>query len=150
MKANKILFAADFSEHSESARQFATSLARDSGATLLIVHAVEPPPYGPDRRFSGYLEEAEDTTYARRQLNETVPADPEVGYAQKLLHGVPADEIVRCAQDERVDLIVIGSHGRTGLMRLLLGSVAEAVVRRAKCPVLTVKQPNKVAEAVEA
>ena len=147
MNAKKILLATDFSEHSEAARQFATSLARDSGAMLLIVHAVA---YRPDVGFNSYIEEAEDTTHARRQLNETVPADPEVGYAQKLLHGVPADEIVRCAQDERVDLIVIGSHGRTGLMRLLLGSVAEAVVRRAKCPVLTVKQPNKVVEAVEA
>ncbi len=147
MKAKKILFATDFSEHSEEARQFATSLARDSGAMLLIVHAVD---YRPDRGLNGYIEESEATTYARRQLNETVPADPEVGYAQKLLNGVPGSEIVWCAEEEGVDLIVIGSHGRTGLMRMLLGSVAEAVVRRAKCPVLTVKQPNKVAEEVEA
>ncbi len=149
MKAKKILFATDYSKHSEVARQIATSLARDSGAMLLIVHAVESPVHGPDRGFGGYIEQAEDTTSARRQLDETVPADPQVGYAQKLLDGVPSDEIVRCAEEEGVDLIVIGSHGRTGLMRMLLGSVAEAVVRRAKCPVLTVKQPNNVAEAVE-
>ncbi len=144
MKADKILFATDFSEHSKAARHFATSLARDSGAMLLIVHAVEPPPHAPDRGFTGYVEEGEDTTYARRKLNEIVPTDPAVRCRHMLLDGVAADEIVRCAEDERVDLIVIGSHGRKGVMRMLLGSVAEAVVRRANCPVVTVKPSSKV------
>ena len=68
-------------------------------------------------------------------------------YEHHYLSGVPETEILAFADREKVDLIVIGSHGRTGITRVLLGSVAEAVVRGAKCPVLTVKQPaEKVAE----
>jgi nucleotide-binding universal stress UspA family protein len=61
--------------------------------------------------------------------------------------GVPEEAIVRLAEEEEVDMIVLGSHGRTGITRLLLGSVAEAIVRKAHCPVLVYKQPVK--QAVE-
>lgn len=146
MKAQKILFATDFSEHSDAARSFATSLARDSGASMLIVHVVEPPPQSADRGVGGYAVEAEDEAASQRKLNEFVPTDPAVSHSHKLLHGSPASEIVKCAEQEGVDLIVVGSHGRRGLMRMLLGSAAEGVVRKATCPVITVKQPNKVPE----
>jgi nucleotide-binding universal stress UspA family protein len=79
----------------------------------------------------------------RKTLAQIVPTDPNVPYEHKLLVGDPATSIVDLAESEGVDLIVLGSHGRTGLTRLLMGSVAEAVVRKAKCPVLTVKQPEK-------
>lgn len=81
----------------------------------------------------------------RKALAQVVPTDPNVPYEHKLLIGDPATSIVDLAESEGVDFIVLGSHGRTGLTRLLMGSVAEAVVRRAKCPVLTVKQPDKSA-----
>jgi nucleotide-binding universal stress UspA family protein len=64
---------------------------------------------------------------------------------RRLLAGDPAEAIIRLAQTEDVDMIVMGTHGRRGLTRLLMGSVAEAVVRAAPCPVLTVKQPAQVA-----
>jgi len=65
-----------------------------------------------------------------------------VRFEHKLLVGDPASAIVEAAEEENVDLIVLGTHGRTGLTRLLMGSVAENVVRKAKCPVLTVKHPS--------
>ena len=138
MNIKRILFPTDFSDNSEAARQTAASLARASGADLLVVHVQEPPPHVADRGFSGYAEQLNEED-ARQQLHETATADPRVSCEERLLAGEPADTIVRCADDEQADLIVIGSHGRTGLARLLLGSVAEAVVRRARCPVLTVK-----------
>jgi len=76
-----------------------------------------------------------------------VPSDPSVSFEHKLLAGDPAAAIVEAADQENVDLIVLGTHGRTGLTRLLMGSVAENVVRKAKCPVLTVKHPSAVPAA---
>jgi nucleotide-binding universal stress UspA family protein len=151
MKAQKILFATDFSEHSEAARHFATSLARDLGASLLILHVVEPPPPpSADRGFGGYIVEGEVEAESQRRLNETVPGDLAVSHSHKLRHGPPAREILKCADEESVDMVVIGSHGRRGLVRMLLGSVAEGVVRKAKCPVITIKQPSKIAEEAAA
>jgi nucleotide-binding universal stress UspA family protein len=75
-------------------------------------------------------------------LQAVVPTQPNVPYEHRLVTGDPAAEIVRVADDEHVDMIVLGSHGRSGLRRLLMGSVAEVVVRKAPCPVLTFKQPH--------
>jgi nucleotide-binding universal stress UspA family protein len=146
MNATKIIVPTDFSSASEEALRWATSLARDSGATLLIVHVEEPP-----MAYAGELplvpdEETRDEL--RRSLLGTLPPDASVAYEHKLLVGDPATAIVVVAEDEHADLIVMGSHGRKGITRLLMGSVAEAVVRRAKCPVLTVKQPAEVGAAL--
>jgi nucleotide-binding universal stress UspA family protein len=72
-------------------------------------------------------------------LSEVLPTDPAVGFEHRLLIGSPATGIVHLAEKENVDMIVMPTHGRTGVLRLLMGSVAEEVVRKAKCPVLTVK-----------
>ena len=77
----------------------------------------------------------------KKNLVAVMPADPSIHFEHKLLVGDPATAIVQLAEDENADFLVIGTHGRTGLTRLLMGSVAEAVVRHAKCPVLTIKQP---------
>jgi nucleotide-binding universal stress UspA family protein len=74
-----------------------------------------------------------------KSLEEVVPADPAVAYEHHVVMGDPATEIIQLARSEGADLIVMGTHGRTGLTRLMMGSVAEAVVRRAPCPVLTLK-----------
>ena len=74
-------------------------------------------------------------------LEKIKPADPKVQYVHRMVTGDPATEIVRVAKEEGVDLIVMSTHGRSGLTRVLMGSVAELVVRRAECPVLTFKQP---------
>ena len=79
----------------------------------------------------------------RRMLEAVVPADPNVKFEHHLVLGTPADDIISLATEQKVDLIVIGTHGRTGLKRVLMGSVAEAVVRGAHCPVLTLKQSDK-------
>jgi nucleotide-binding universal stress UspA family protein len=146
MKANKIVFPTDFSSYSAAALEQAASLARDTGAKLLIVHVEEPPVVYGDVDLNYHLQPSnrEELTAA---LARVAPAAGDVKVEHHLLSGSPADEIVRFAADQRADLIVMSSHGRTGLSRLLMGSVAEAVVRRANCPVLTFKQPQAAAAA---
>ena len=142
MKIQKILFPTDFSHTGDAALAMATALARDSGAKLLIVHVEEPPvAYGGGEMYYGMADPA--TEDLRKMLHDIAPPDPAVPYEHRLVTGDPAAAIARLAEEEGVDLIVMGTHGRTGLTRLLMGSVAEAVVRRAACPVLTYKQPHK-------
>jgi len=141
MKAKKILFPTDFSHTGDAALRFATSLAHDTGATLLIVHVEEPPlAYGGGEMYYGMPDPNIDEL--KRMLAEISPPDPEVPCERRMVSGDPAGAIVRVAEEENVDMIVLGTHGRTGLTRLLMGSVAEAVVRRAECPVVTVKTSN--------
>jgi nucleotide-binding universal stress UspA family protein len=83
-----------------------------------------------------------DHAAVEQMLSKVVPKSGDVAYEHHLLSGSPADEIVRFAGSHQADLIVIGTHGRTGLRRVLMGSVAEAVVRGANCPVFTFKQPQ--------
>jgi nucleotide-binding universal stress UspA family protein len=142
MIARKVLFPTDFSDTGRHALELATSLARDGGGSLVIIHVEEPPlAYGGGELF--YVEEV-DREELKRKLASVVPTDAAVPCTHKLLVGDPADAIIQVAETEEVDLIVMGTHGRRGLTRLLMGSVAEAVVRRATCPVLTVKQPAEV------
>lgn len=138
MKADKIIVPTDFSHCGDAALRLAASLARDTGASLLIVHVEEPPlAYGGGEMYYGMPEPA--TEDLRHMLQRVVPPDPSVKYEHRLISGEPASAIVQLAEDENADLIVMATHGRTGLTRLLMGSVAEAVVRRAPCPVLTYK-----------
>jgi nucleotide-binding universal stress UspA family protein len=141
MTFNKILFPTDFSHTGDAALDMATSLARDTGAKLYIVHVQEPPAfYGGGEMYYGMLDPTTDELV--KMLEDVKPADPGVKYEQRLLTGDPAHALVDFAKEENVDLIVLGTHGRSGLSRLLMGSVAEAVVRRAECPVLTFKHPH--------
>jgi universal stress protein A len=138
MNATKLMFPTDFSHTGDAALELATSLARDTGATLLIVHVEESPSvYAGGEFYYGIPNPPSDEL--RRMLEEVKPTDVSVPYEHRLLIGDPAASIVKLADDERVDMIVMGTHGRTGLLRMLMGSVAEAVVRRANCPVLTYK-----------
>ena len=139
MKANKIIFPTDFSHCGDAALNMATSLARDSGAKLLIVHVEEPPvAYAGGEMYYGVPDPASEDLL--RMLKEVLPPDPDVEYEHRLINGDPSTAIATLAEEEGADMIVMGTHGRTGLTRLLMGSVAEAVVRRAPCPVLTYKQ----------
>ena len=141
MKADKILVPTDFSDLSEPVLKYATAFARDTGAKLLIAHVQEPlSAYGGGAEMP-YTLPGVDGAALRHRLETVAPTDPSVAFEHRFAVGDLASEIVRLAEDEGVDLIVIGTHGRTGLMRLVMGSVAEAVVRHARCPVLTVKQP---------
>jgi universal stress protein A len=147
MNVKKILFPTDFSHAGDAALSLATSLARDSGATLLIAHVEEPlQGYAGTDMYYGMPEPVTDDL--KKLLDDVVPTDPAVAYEHRLLEGSPAQVIANLAESENVDLIVMGTHGRGGLTRLLMGSVAEAVVRRAPCPVLTYKQPSEKAVKV--
>jgi nucleotide-binding universal stress UspA family protein len=86
---------------------------------------------------------------ARAKLLQVTPPDPRIRVERKLLLGDAAHEIVELARKSKCDLIVMGTHGRTGLGRLLMGSVAEIVLRKSQCPVLTVKLPFPEAERAE-
>ena len=122
------------------------------GATLLIVHVEEPPlAYGGGELYYGIPEP--DSERILKMLEDVKPKDPAVPFTHRLSMGDPAGEIVRIATDEGAELIVLGTHGRTGVTRLLMGSVAEVVVRRAPCPVLVYREtaakltPSKAAAA---
>jgi len=149
MQAKTIIFPVDFSTNNDKSLALATSLARDSGAKLFIVHVEEPPVVYVGNSYYGVPNpQAEDVS---KMLKEVVPPTSDVAYEHKSLTGTPADEIVNFAEQTKADFIVMGTHGRTGLFRVLMGSVAEAVVRKAPCPVLTVKQPmGEAAEEPEA
>jgi universal stress protein A len=145
MNWKKILFATDFSPAGDAALQYATSLARDSGALLLIAHIEELPlPYAGGEMY--FAQPEYPNPEIRRMLEAVVPPDKAVRFEHRLVQGTPSEEIVRMADDEDVDLIVMGTHGRTGLRRVLMGSVAELVMRHANCPVLTLKQAGKHAD----
>ncbi len=129
----------DFSEQSGYALRLAGALARDYGARLVLLHVALPPMpvYGGEVLVavppSSHDEERQHLD--RLEVPDGVPTE------RRLVEGAPVEEILRVASEVSADLIVMGTHGRTGLARLLMGSVAEQVVRKARCPVLTVKTP---------
>lgn len=133
-----ILHPTDFSPSSEVALKLAASLARDHGARLEVVHVVQPPAVAIGESL---LEPAweEIKQEARAALDSLPSPDPALPLEKRLLDGDPAEQILQAAADLGCDLIVMGTHGRGGLARLLMGSVAEQVVRKAACPVLTLK-----------
>jgi nucleotide-binding universal stress UspA family protein len=139
MKLQRVLFPVDFSKHNRAALDFAASLARDAGARLVLVHVKETPV---EVSAGGGLAVAElgpDLATVKAELNDIAPSDPAVPCERHVLIGSPAAEIVRFAKQDKCDLIVMSTHGRTGLLHLLMGSVAERVVRRAPCPVMTIR-----------
>jgi universal stress protein A len=139
----KILFPTDFSTASDAGLEQATALARGMNAKLIILHVEEPPmAYAAGELYYGVPEP--NTEALEKLLYKVTPTDPEIPCSHRLLTGDTATEILRTAEQEHVDLIVMGTHGRTGMKRLVMGSVAEQVVRRAKCPVMTTRIPSDV------
>jgi len=133
----------DFSDASRAAMETAADLARRFGATLTLLHAYPVPGYTfPDGSVVAsprMLQELADQ--AAKHVGEWKRQAQGMGVPTvnaETLVGEPASEIVSYARDHGVDLLVLGTHGRTGLEHALMGSVAERVVRRARCPVLTV------------
>jgi universal stress protein A len=146
MNAETILVPTDFSSCGDAALKYATALAHSMGAKLLIVHVEEPPlAYGGGEMYYGIAEP--DQKEIERMLAAVRPTRDDVPHESRIITGAPADAIVDLAAEVDADMIVMGTHGRTGLGRLLMGSVAELVVRRAGCPVLTVRQSSDVATA---
>ena len=142
IRLNKNLVPTDFSEHSAAAVRYGAELASKFGAELHLLHCVEQTPilYGEGGAWISPEAIVELQAAADRQLQD-VPVDPSEGVSivRKCVDGHPFVEIVRDAKVEETDLIVLGTHGRGAIAHLLLGSVAEKVVRKAPCPVLTVR-----------
>jgi len=145
MNINSILFPTDFSEYNEAALEYASRLAAEAGATLHLVHVHDTRDLSTAMGEASYLYAStweEERRRAEKRLNKLVPPDPAVACEHHFLLGLPDAEIVGYATDHKIDLIVMASHGRSGLSRLVMGSIAEAVMRKAPCPVLVVKQPE--------
>ena len=136
----KILYATDFSSYSNQAYFHAVALAENHVASLSILYVYTPGSPMPDIR--GRREA--DRQYWRDQLEQIRPVDSSISVRHVFREGDPATEIIRFAAEAGSDLIVMGTHGRTGLERLLLGSVAEKVMRDAPCSVLVVKLPKGI------
>jgi nucleotide-binding universal stress UspA family protein len=146
----KILFCTDFSENAHWAFTYALKLARTFQSKLLILH-VTPEPIHPEQLTIYLSEERLEELKAsqKKELDKNFTVD----YLQKMegfkdyhlvvVEGEPFYEIIQLARKESVDLIVMGTHGRTGLDHVLFGSTAERVVRKAPCPVLTIRLPGK-------
>ena len=142
-----ILVPTDFSEASEAAMKYARAFAENFGATLHVLHVMEDPfIYAPTSESYvvpiQFYDEMQKVALDR--LNKVLTdADREKFHAKLVtLKGSPFVEIVRYAKTEDIDLIVLGTHGRGPIAHMLLGSVAERVVRKAPCPVLTVRHPE--------
>jgi nucleotide-binding universal stress UspA family protein len=138
-----ILYTTDFSDSSKSALPLAYSLARDHGARLIVLHVLPAGTYElVNLAQLGQGESAQQfDDDIRHDLQRIQPPDDRVAMEYKLAKGDPAATIVKVAEETACDLIVLGTHGRTGLKRVLMGSVAEHVMRSAPCPVLVVKGP---------
>ena len=138
-----ILHPTDYSESSGYAMQIAADLARQHQARIIILHVVET--LGPENvTFGEATSQLEPAAYRLRleeDLRQREPAPPSVPVEYLLAEGDTAQEIQRVAQERGCDLIVMGTHGHTGLSRLIMGSTAEKIIRQANCPVLTTKIP---------
>ena len=129
----RILCPVDFSQTSREALAYAERLAGAQGAEVILVHAFDVP------ETYGLSQVRPANPKLVEQLDAIGPSLPNVPVSRVLHAGVPGEVICWLAQERECDLIVMGTHGRTGLSHLFLGSVAEHVVRHARCPVLTVR-----------
>ncbi len=142
LRLRTILVPADFSLCSQRAFHLACALARDYGARLVLLHVATPPPFVTPGEMQRAMESP--TGYRavlENQLRQRYAANLGAGIEYRVIEGEPVSEIVYAAQQLSCDAIVIGTHGRTGLDRLLMGSIAEKIVRTAPCPVVAVKAP---------
>jgi nucleotide-binding universal stress UspA family protein len=143
---SQILAPTDFSEHSSHAIRYAAGLARQLGAKLVLLHVVSNealesiskahvPPHPVDKVYEELIHEVREQYDACVTPEVRRPLEIEI----LVLPGVPFLEIIRAAQVKGADLIVMATHGRTGLSHALMGSVTEKVVRKASCPVLSIR-----------
>lgn len=146
MNIKRILCPIDFSEFGKAANEYASVLAKSAGATIHYLHSSLPEvSYG----SYAYVDVEQEAAQNLKRLKEVVPTVDGVSAEYCVEFGPPVDQIVKYAKENDVDLIVMGTHGRTGLRRMLMGSVAEGVVRKAECPVLAIKTDSKVLEGAD-
>ncbi len=154
MNVQRILFPTDFSELSKAAEKSACELADQFGAELHVLHVLYDPFLTMPMTAAALLVPPQsldnEITYAEEEIQKIPPTAWASGkkVVRAVRVGTTFDTIVRYAQEQAIDLIVIGTHGRTGLSHVLLGSIAERVVQHAPCSVLTVRpeRPAKITE----
>lgn len=139
-----IMVPSDFSLYSRAAYRYAQKLA-DDDSRILLVHVVDDAPLTLGYVGLGAIQDvrsqvAED---AEKELKSLEDESPRVPVEHRVIHGAPAKAIVELAEAEKADLVVMGTHGRSGWDHLMLGSVTEKVLRKAPCPVLVVRDPSK-------
>jgi len=147
MKIERILFPTDFSEGASHALHYAVNLAKTYNAKLHILHVI----YDFTKATGSHIPHiSADELY--KEMNEWAIKEIDKSCIEEtrglpniektVLEGIPYEEIIKFAEKEKTDIIVIGTYGRSGLERFIFGSTAERVVRRATCPVLTVRVPE--------
>lgn len=147
MEIRRILFATDFSEGSSHALPYAADIARQYDAKLYLVHVI----YDVAKSAGWYVPHVSiDEIY--RDMEKSARAELEKSFVDEMrglrdvehvvLKGIPYEEISKFAVEKKIDLVVLGTHGRRGIDRMLFGSTAEQVVRNAPCPVLSVRTPQ--------
>jgi nucleotide-binding universal stress UspA family protein len=146
IKLQKLLFPTDFSDYSDRARAYVVELSKKFGADVLLVHVMPIPTYAVGYEISIDLKTVHDemSAAAQRRLDERAEALRGEGIKVETLLavGTPFVEILAAARKNQTDLIVMPTHGYGAIKHLLLGSTAERVVRKAPCPVLTVRHPE--------
>jgi nucleotide-binding universal stress UspA family protein len=147
MEIKKILFATDFSEGSSHALPYAVDMAGHYGAKLCLIHVI----FDVAKTAGWYVPHISiDEIY--QDMEKSAGAELEKSFVEEMrglkdvervvMKGIPYEEITKFAMDNKIDLIVLGTHGRRGIDRVLFGSTAEQVVRNAPCPVLSVRLPK--------
>lgn len=142
---SRILVAVDGSKAAERALDFATDLAKKYAAKLIIIHVILNRVYAVTPSEAGMMAPtvclSEKESEGRKIIDraEEHAGSKSVDFECKMSHGVPADEIVKCVNAERVDLVVLGSRGLTEVRSFLFGSVSDRVAHRVRCPTLIVK-----------
>jgi nucleotide-binding universal stress UspA family protein len=152
IQVKKILVPIDFSEYSKSALKYATSFAEIFHSELVLVYVIEPVIYPPDFSMGQISIPAVDLEMDKRAKEELEKlAQTEFNSSIKVTTmvktGKPFVEIIETAKEEEVDLIIISSHGHSGVEQILFGSTAEKVVRKSTCPVLTIRRESKVSNS---
>lgn len=143
----KILCPVDHSECSYLALKYAISIALKDEAKLYLMHVIDSRLYDTEiYKFSPYKPNDIDIAKVREDLMKSLPDGTMdlLDVETIIVVGVPFNEIISAAKEIEADLIVIGTHGRTGLSHIMMGSVAEKVVRKSHCPVLTVRMPSSI------
>ncbi len=142
IRPGKILVSTDFSDNARQALPFAKGYAEQFGSLVYLVHVLEPAPFLSDMQDVPLVlsdEQLQQKAHDDLQALAAQEFGPSVRVENLVREGKPYQEIVAAAKELNVDLIVISTHGRTGLKRAFIGSVAELVVRHAHCPVLVVR-----------
>jgi len=144
----KILVPIDFSDYSKSALKYAVNFCKNCQAEMILIYVVEPVIYPPDFSMGQIAIPSVNSEWderARQELDKLAKEEIPSGMTVKTIikTGKPFIEIIETAGELNVDLIIIATHGRSGMEHILFGSTAEKVVRKAPCPVLTLREPIK-------